>query len=441
MIKHLKTALYTIAYWIPLIGGLIRRMDAFELEVLRVKKLRMALALAQGARAYPKKRSVIFVGQNHTGFADNIKYAYLACLKWARENEVECYFMTENEDVAALLKSNNLPHIYPDSTKWEGEEIKKVASTKVVVHYSHFTASSWHTGMPFALVQGAKSIQLWHGVPIKHIGFEVLQSTKIYETEIIQQDIFSSCGPFDAFVGTAKSMEPEWKRSFAFRHYAALGYARNDVLYRKPTAEDLLNVDEKAYRAAEAAHKEGRAVIIYAPTWRSVKGADWFRKVDIGKLARHCRGKGHLLLVALHPIEQHAVPELRKAYPGVMFLEPLTDCYPLLHQSTVLITDYSSIAFDYLHLDRPVIFYRPDHEDYVRYARGLIESYTNRTPGDVVTGADALCAAVDKALTADGYHAARVQQLKELYDHHDGHAGERLAELIKGYLDAPEEMP
>ncbi|MFA5041748.1 MAG: CDP-glycerol glycerophosphotransferase family protein [Bdellovibrionales bacterium] len=378
-------------------------------------------SLAQVSRIYPKTNSVIFVGLSY--FGDNIKYAYLAFQKVAREKNVTCAFLTEDASQQTLLEMAGLPYL---SSK-HPDYLPLMLSAKVVVLHDVFYPIQ--SGIvPHALLQGAKFIQLWHGIPLKEIG---LKSQAHFE-------IMAACGPFEALVATNASSKAVWAQRFLFRDFAPIGYPRDDVLFREPTTSDMINVDKETLSRMEQARREGKTTILYAPTFRDAGNMSWFDKARIHQFAGHCRSKGYLLCINLHPGEQVATESLRMRYPELQFVAPKTDVYPLIKETDILVTDYSSLAFDFLLLDRPLVFYRPDHDDYIAKSRPMIPGRDHYTVGPMTKAVEDLVAATDAAADRslpDAYADKRVALRKELYDRRDGKAGDRFCKLVMKYLN------
>jgi CDP-glycerol glycerophosphotransferase len=385
--------------------------------------------LERTSRLHPKERRVVFVGTVYLG--DNVKYAWLAFRERAKALGIESWFLPQDEAQEKLVRATGeacFPHKFTD---WSADHLHAALSAAVVVTSDHFLNPNPYAA---AVLAGARHVQLWHGVSIKEIGLRNLAPLKHMSPRFAK--VLATCGPFASFVGTAAAAEGEWRRWFGFDRYAAIGYPRNDVLHREPTEGDLINVDRAAHDRARAARAAGKRVILYAPTFRDANRAKWIVEAGLGRVARELERRGDCLLVNLHPVEQPHAAELAPALPGVTFVTPRTDLYPLLRQADALVTDYSSVMFDYLHLDRPILLFRPDHQDYTERSRKLFDAKLATLPGPVAPDAQALLNLLAKKDLPDASHAAARKALRDsLFDHHDGAAGQRLADLLVDELD------
>ncbi len=378
--------------------------------------------LAEASRMHPKERSVVFVGGTY--FGDNIKYAWLAFRERAAALDIACWFLPFNAEQEQTIRSLGGLCLPCAAQDWNADALHTALSAAVVVTSDHLLGSNPYAG---ALLAGARQVQLWHGVSIKEIGFRNLPGLRQLSPQFAR--VLRTCGRFASFTGTAAHNEAEWRRWFAFDRYAATGYPRNDVLYREPTPHDLLNVDRDAYDRATEALRRGRRVILYAPTFRDAHRGQWILQAGIDRVARAVADAGDCLIVNLHPVEQPMVPQLAPSLPGVSFVRPRSDVYPLLAKCSVLVTDYSSIMFDFLHLDRPILLFRPDHADYTTRSRQLFDDKLATPPGPVLGTAATLIEALKKPPAA--HHAETRQRLAAgLYDRRDGEAAQRVAELV-----------
>ena len=417
-----------------LVNSIVEKNQQIEALQAKAKELETQLNLEKGcrdlertSRMHPKERCVVFVGTVY--FGDNVKYAWLAYREHARAQGIACWFLPNNAEQEQLVRATGADCFPAKVADWSADHLHTALAAAVVVTSDHLLNPNPYAA---ALLAGARHVQIWHGVSIKEIGLRNLAPLKHMSPRFAR--ILATCGPFASLVGTAAAAEPEWRRWFAFERYAPVGYPRNDVLHRGALTEgDLLNVDRDALALAQSARAAGRRVVLYAPTFRDANRAKWVVEAGLARIAKALQQRGDCLIVNLHPVEQPHIAELRPHLPGVTFVAPRTDMYPLLAQADVLVTDYSSVMFDFLHLDRPIVLFRPDHADYTERSRKLFDAKLATLPGPVATSADALVGVLASKRLADAQHdGARATLRAGLFDACDGGAGGRLAELITG---------
>ena len=116
---------------------------------------------------------------------------------------------------------------------------------------------------------------------------------------------------------------------------------------------------------------------------------------------------------------------------NTQFVAANSDIYPLLRDVDVLVTDYSSIYFDFLLLDRPVVFFCYDLDSYTRDDRALLFDYQTMTPGPKArTMAELVSALHQVAAGDDPWRAERALVASLVFDHLEAGASKRLrAEL------------
>lgn len=386
--------------------------------------------LAEVSRMHAKTRSVVFVG--NTYFGDNLKYAWLACRRAAAGRGFDCWFMPHTAEQEAIVRGLHAPCLPTAWEQWTAEHITVALSAAVVVTSDHLLHPNPYA---LALLAGARQVQLWHGVSIKEIGLRNLPALRHMSPRVAR--VLRTAGPYAALLGTTRSGEAEWRRWFGFQRYAPLGYPRNDVLHREPGDEDLLNVDRNAYSRARKARERGQRVLLWAPTFRDANRTQWIIEAGLPAIAQELKRRGDCLVVNLHPVEQPSVPELAQAFPQVTFVAPRTDLYPLLRQCDVLVTDYSSVMFDWLHLKRPVLLFRPDHADYTQRSRKLFDAKLHALPGPCVATADELLATLARPgrLDTPEFEAIRARLLAQWFDQPDGAAAQRVVDLVVQELD------
>ena len=380
---------------------------------------------AHVSRMHPKARIVVFVGTTY--FGCNVKYAWLAAHQQAQALELQAWFLPFNDEQERIVTALGGRCFPASQAAWTAEHLHAALSAAVVVTTDHFLNPNPYAP---ALLAGARQVQLWHGVSIKEIGLRNLPGGRSLGPHLAR--VLATCGPYATMVGTAAAGEDEWRRWFAFERYAPIGYPRNDVLYREPSAADLAGCDAQAYERAQATLARGKRVILYAPTFRDGR-PDWVLHAGLDQLAQAAAQRGDLLIVNLHPVESPQIPKLAPHLPGVVFVQPRTDLYPLLSKASALITDYSSVMFDYLHVDRPVLLYRPDHDAYVQKSRKLFDDKLAELPGPLFDDAAALAKVLrrdDLGQTA-GHGAARARLRDRWFDHDDGESALRALQNVE----------
>ncbi|MFG7946650.1 bifunctional glycosyltransferase/CDP-glycerol:glycerophosphate glycerophosphotransferase [Streptomyces cacaoi] len=274
---------------------------------------------------------------------------------------------------------------------------------------------------------GQTLLQTHHGTPLKHMGLDLrtypagadgMDFRRLLE-HTDRWDLSLSANPHSTLV---------WERAYP-SPYTTLefGYPRNDV-FQHATAADVSRI-----RAALGVPETATAVL-YAPTHRDYRRG-WLPDLDLARLARDL-GPGFVLLVRPHYFHADPAGPAAGSPPAEELPEGLLDvsAHPSVEElclaADVLVTDYSSLMFDYANLDRPLVLHVPDWEAY-RAARGTYFDITAAPPGPVVRTTDELT-----ELLASGAHAApHTRELRAAFRERfcpwdDGRAAERVVRHV-----------
>jgi CDP-glycerol glycerophosphotransferase (TagB/SpsB family) len=264
-----------------------------------------------------------------------------------------------------------------------------------------------------------KVLQTWHGTMLKKLALDrnVGVRTRIaVKRERNRWDVLLAQNPYSAEIfRSAYAMRgPIWQE----------GYPRNDVLHDSARAAVV--------RAAIGIPDVAR-VVLYAPTWRD----DRTEMVDFVDLAAFARDldRGHVVLARGHSRTlAHGQDLLGENLIDVTSYPDMAD---LLLIADVLVTDYSSVMFDFAGTGRPIVFFTPDLAHYSTDLRGFYFDLLSSAPGPVVSTRDELRDAILAA--ADGQHeyAERAAAWRERFTPlDDGAAGHRVVErmLAEGWL-------
>jgi CDP-glycerol glycerophosphotransferase (TagB/SpsB family) len=143
------------------------------------------------------------------------------------------------------------------------------------------------------------------------------------------------------------------------------------------------------------------------PTWRdSSRGGVDKALPDYERLSQSLRNTSSVLIIKSHHNETFDAVD----FPDNIFLwDNSIDIYPILHKFDVLITDYSSILYDFLALEkRDIILYIYDMEDYLRYSRSLAFPFDENTVGVIAKSFEDLCEILKKPLVRDIDKCSRI---------------------------------
>lgn len=275
-------------------------------------------------------------------------------------------------------------------------------------------------------------VQCWHGTPLKRLGYDLEASDNSmnsieeirskYRTDAAKFSYIISPSPF-----TTEKFATAWNLVETNQTHKIIeeGYPRNDRLINA--------TDEERISIRKSLGVDDKKVILYAPTWRdnqhtSGEGYTYKTEVDFDRL-REELGDEYVILFRAHYLVANSF-DFEK-YKGFVYdVSGHSDINDLYLAADILITDYSSVFFDYANLKRPVIFYMYDLEQYANELRGFYFSI-DELPGPIVRVEDELIEAVREC---EGWSPDdKYEDFCAKYNpKDDGHSSERtLAKIIK----------
>ncbi|EOZ3812710.1 CDP-glycerol glycerophosphotransferase family protein [Citrobacter youngae] len=301
--------------------------------------------LAQTSRKKIKnKKRILFFDRD--AFADNTKYLYLHMVK---NTQLECIWCTWNEVVYDMLQKHHLPvHLLG---KNNDETINLLLETQIAifcVNPHHSLHKNWSY---FACLEGAKHIQLWHGISVKNL---LLQLTPYFSMTI--PDFGTSlawASRADYVLSTAEVLNPYWREVFGCDNIINASYPRNEVLLRNITPLELLGAKLDARTMKGLASKRKR--IFIAPTWQRFNSTDLLSREMLTQILQYTSKNNIDVFIKTHPYRAVNFDSNALKINNFYFIDADTDVYPFLNKFDALITDYSSIMFDFLLTKKPVL--------------------------------------------------------------------------------------
>lgn len=287
-----------------------------------------------------------------------------------------------------------------------------------------FNNVNWAPGL--VKREGQIHVHTHQGTPLKHMGADLLgRSVATYNLNVAAQ--LRRSDRWDYSLVSGRHAQWAWDRAYPCRFTSlATGAPRNDVLVR---GDEL--------RAAAVRQRlripDGHTAVLYAPTPRD-HSKRYEPRVDFERLVCEL-GPGITLLVRLHRrYARAAVRSLQlRDLEQQGLLRDVTDerCVEdLMLASDALVTDYSSLMFDYVHLDRPVIVHADDWATY-RASRGTYFDLLATPPGHVTAGTGQLARLFTSGAWQDERSAALRSDFRARFcEYDDGHAAARVVSLV-----------
>ncbi|HEX9030717.1 MAG TPA: bifunctional glycosyltransferase family 2 protein/CDP-glycerol:glycerophosphate glycerophosphotransferase [Streptosporangiaceae bacterium] len=286
-----------------------------------------------------------------------------------------------------------------------------------------------HVPLPYRKRSGQSHVQTWHGTPLKRLGYDIGEPKSAagrryldyLAVDVSQWDLLLSPNPFST---------PIMRRAFGYSgEIAETGYPRNDALI----APAVGAADRVRQRLGLP---DGKRVAMYVPTWRDDQHDAAGRylldlQLELEAAARRL-GDEYVLLVRGHHLMAGSLTAGEA--PGfVIDVTSYPDIGDLLLVTDVLITDYSSVMFDFAPTGRPMIFFTYDLEHYRDRLRGFYFDFEADAPGPrLETSVQVVDALADIDAVAARYETARAAFAARFCPLDDGKASARACDRIFG---------
>jgi CDP-glycerol glycerophosphotransferase len=226
-------------------------------------------------------------------------------------------------------------------------------------------------------------LQTWHGTPLKRLAADMDEvhmpgtDTKKYKRYFTKE-----AGKWDYLVSPNAYSSTIFRRAFQFdKTMVESGYPRNDFLIHANNAETIEKIKGKSGLSHD------KKVILYAPTWRDNQYYDLGRyrfdiQMDLERMKLGL-GEDYVIVLRLHYLVAENLD--LTGYEGFVYdFSAYEDIRELYLIADLLITDYSSVFFDYANLKRPMLFYVYDMDDYRDNLRGFYFDFESEAPGPLV---------------------------------------------------------
>ena len=275
--------------------------------------------------------------------------------------------------------------------------------------------------------KGNVFLQTWHGTPLKKLVFDledINSATPRYKNQVYKQS-----RAWDYLIAPNQYSSDIFRRCFMYKKgMLETGYPRNDILHDE-------NRDAIAQMVkSKLGIPKDKKTILYAPTWRDdefyTKGRYKFTlKLDL-QLLKEKLGNDYVILLRTHYFIADAL-DVTGLEDFAYNLSKYDDISELYLISDILITDYSSVFFDYANLRRPMLFFTYDLEKYRDVLRGFYIDIEAELPGPMLFTTEEIITAINNI---GGLQLEYQKKYDAFYDKYcsweDGNASKRVAEAV-----------
>ena len=286
----------------------------------------------------------------------------------------------------------------------------------------------------------ARLINLWHGVPLKKINYD--NRFDRYRHVYGLRGVGNWPNRFKRILGPHRIVVPSESQrevfASAFRiaseKILPAGYPRNDRLVDSDFPDLLLPSESECLERIRRLRAGGRRIILYMPTFRRCEKPGQYREaLKVEELDSKLKAlNGHMLIKA-HPMSTDLASFAENGFDRIGSIPSSIDPYLLLPLTDMLLTDYSSIFYDYLLLDRPIVFYPFDFEHYQQMERELYFDYEQHVPGPIARKPEELFDLLEILnRDDDGYQARRRRLLAEVFNENRGDSCSRIVAATAG---------
>lgn len=270
-------------------------------------------------------------------------------------------------------------------------------------------------------------LQTWHGTPLKKLVFDledINSATPRYKKQTYNQSRL-----WDYLIAPNKYSSDIFRRCFMYdKVMLETGYPRNDILHYE-NKEEIASLIKDRLKIPK-----DKKVVLYAPTWRDdeyyTKGQYKFSlKLDM-KLMREKLGSEYVILLRTHYFiaDNIDVTGLEGFAWNVSHYDDISELYLI---SDILITDYSSVFFDYANLKRPMLYFMYDLDKYRDILRGFYIDIEEELPGPILFTTEEVIAAINNIDQIKQQYQKKYDAFYEKYcSWEDGQASRKVAEAV-----------
>ena len=366
-----------------------------------------------------KDNVIMFESSNGRNYTGNPRYIYEEMVRQGLDNEYNCVWS---------LTDTNIP-IPGNCTKIKRPGMKFLFYSLRSKFWIFDSRHQYYLKKN----KNTRYIQTWHGTPLKKLALDMdkVNSSETTDIEDYKAKFKKNSSLWDYLISQNSYSSKIFKRAFAFDgEMLEIGYPRNDILINENNETKINEIKERLNIDKD------KKIILYAPTWRDNE----FHKKGIYKFAtemdfnamKNALSDEYVLIVKFHYLVKDEInwDEYRDF---IIECNEMWDIQELYLISDILITDYSSVMFDYALLNRPILFFTYDLDFYKDNLRDFYFDI-NTVPGPLIETTEDLVDFIKNNSKEDYFekYGTKYQAFKETYNEFDkGSSCQSVIELVE----------
>jgi len=322
--------------------------------------------------------------------------------------------------------------VYNKNMRFKDPNTIKVRRLSPKYFYYLARAKVWVNNQNFpTYIRKRKSttfVQTWHGTPLKKMLFDIKEVHGRSDDYV--ERVRNAIKNWDYLISPSPYATRAFKSAFKFEgDILEIGYPRNDLFYK----EDSHILANKVKKRLNIPFE--KKVILYAPTFRdnqtSKKNKFIFDlKLDLNALKEKL-GNEYMILLRMHVLISNKIKVDEQLDDFVINVSDYPEMQELLLISDILITDYSSVMFDYANTKRPIMFFTYDLDEYKEKLRGFYIDFESEAPGPLLSNSEEIISAVLNVNEMEReYNEKYMSFIKKYCLLEDGNATKRAVDIL-----------
>ena len=404
----LKKTLLSLARKNPLFGAAKRAYQAVRDWYYRVLPI--------------DDKLIVFEAFRSTKYVDSPRAIYEYLLGDEKYAEYRFIWLFEHPEDYTFLEENNRTKVVKHETH---------AYYAAFARAKYWVVNGW---IPLRVQKkpGQVALQCWHGTPLKRLRYDIVTSEETLHQRKVHEENNRDMARYDYLISPSAFATKAFISAFGLKRLGKeqivveTGYPRNDALVGvKPSLQ-------AKYREKHRIPVD-KKVLLYAPTWRDDQhvtegGYKYKTPVDFDYLKKEL-ADDWVILFRAHNLVANQFDFSR--YDGfVCDVSRVDEINELYIMADVLMTDYSSVFFDYANLHRPIVFFMYDREHYEKDLRGFYIDLET-LPGDIIETEQGVVTALRDLSDYSKRNQEKYTTFSKQYNYlDDGKATERVVETF-----------